>query len=38
MRAAGESVTVTTTIGGMGPTLYIVDGGTRLPGQPVSGN
>jgi len=27
-----------TTIGGMGPTLYIINGGTRLPDKVASGN
>jgi hypothetical protein len=36
--SASNQVDVLTNIQGTGPTLYIVNGGTRLPANPVAGN
>jgi type IV secretory pathway protease TraF len=36
--SASNQVDVLTNIHGIGPTLYIVNGGTRLPANPVAGN
>ncbi|MCP5248092.1 MAG: filamentous hemagglutinin N-terminal domain-containing protein [Candidatus Accumulibacter sp.] len=35
---AGDRIDVLSNIGGIGPTLYIVNGGTRLPANQLTGN